>query len=990
MEIETVLQIAPNSTDPSSPATATCLALVPSACSLRRRSPRLLASQNGVLKQCASKPNSENSRCINGRKAKLSSKERDLQIVVSQYSTDNLNEVYFLPIAMSPPPPPPFRRSPRLLMSNVAQNGTVILPVVKLNGMNSSNVPQNCTTVKRSLNKLNCEKSVSNSSKRKRVELSTEEKRKGKERKSGKDQKNGIGGCFFVGDQVPDEEARQKWPYRYVETAKKRRGQTACSNNNDDDDDVLILNVKFHYSQARIGGSIIKLGDCAHIKSPEGKPNYVGMILEFFETERGENYVRVQWFYRAEDTVIGEHSSLHDNKRLFISDLKNDNLLDCLVSKVRVAQISLGQEKRVLPSCNYYYDMKYSLEYSTFSTINSYDSTEQKQGNFIMSSYTASENCDKINSSNNINKNNKSENEVYLLDLYCGCGGMSTGLCYGAQIGGLNLVTKWAIDFDAIACKSLKQNHPNVEVRNGSAEDFLELIKAWEKLCKRYINNGNEKRINKRKTHFTSKKKNHKKKNNSSSKKEEEEEYEVWKIVNICYGEPNKDDKRGLHFKVRWKGYTENDDTWESIENLSNCHEAIREYITEGYNSKILPLPGQVGVICGGPPCQGMSGYNRHRNFDAPLEDEKNKQVIVFMDIVEFLKPKYILMENVTDILKFAKGTIGKYAVGRLVGMRYQSRLGIMAAGSYGLPQFRLRVFLWGCLMNQKLPKFPLPTHETVLRYGSPAAFERNLVGYDENTPRQLEKALVLEDILSDLPPVDNKETRDEMPYLKDPQTEFQKYIRTPSFEMLGAKNTEPKVYDHQSFPLNDDDYLRVCQIPKRKGANFRDLPGVIVGPDNVAKLDPKMEQIFLPSGRPLIPNYALNFDDGKSLRPFARLWWDEVVATVVTVPDSHSMAVLHPEQDRTLTVRECARLQGFPDFYRFSGSVKDRYRQIGNAVAIPVGKALGFTLAMAWQNKTGDNDEPLMTLPLHFSFCPVHPVNKVLNDSHFSTDSLP
>ena len=66
------------------------------------------------------------------------------------------------------------------------------------------------------------------------------------------------------------------------------------------------------------------------------------------------------------------------------------------------------------------------------------------------------------------------------------------------------------------------------------------------------------------------------------------------------------------------------------------------------------------------------------------------------MDIVEYLRPKYVLMENVVDILRFSEGFLGRYAVGRLVSMNYQSRMGIMAAGSYGLPQFRLRVFLWG------------------------------------------------------------------------------------------------------------------------------------------------------------------------------------------------------------------------------------------------------------------------------------------------------
>ena len=107
-------------------------------------------------------------------------------------------------------------------------------------------------------------------------------------------------------------------------------------------------------------------------------------------------------------------------------------------------------------------------------------------------------------------------------------------------------------------------------------------------------------------------------------------------------------------------------------------------------------MQGDADVICGGPPCQGISGYNRHRNADSPFDDERNRQIIVFMDIVNFLKPKYVLMENVVDILQFAKGSVGRYALSRLVRMNYQARLGIVAAGCYGLPQYRLRVFFWG------------------------------------------------------------------------------------------------------------------------------------------------------------------------------------------------------------------------------------------------------------------------------------------------------
>ncbi|XP_076953769.1 DNA (cytosine-5)-methyltransferase CMT3-like [Bidens hawaiensis] len=122
------------------------------------------------------------------------------------------------------------------------------------------------------------------------------------------------------------------------------------------------------------------------------------------------------------------------------------------------------------------------------------------------------------------------------------------------------------------------------------------------------------------------------------------------------------------------------------------------------------------------------------------------------MDIIDFLKPKFVLMENVVDIVKFADGILGYHAVGRLVSMSYQTRLGIMAAGSYGVPQCRLRVFLWGANTMMNLPQFPLPTHEVVGRGVVPVEFKDCIVGSDNDKSYKLEKSIFLGDAISDLP----------------------------------------------------------------------------------------------------------------------------------------------------------------------------------------------------------------------------------------------
>ena len=68
----------------------------------------------------------------------------------------------------------------------------------------------------------------------------------------------------------------------------------------------------------------------------------------------------------------------------------------------------------------------------------------------------------------------------------------------------------------------------------------------------------------------------------------------------------------------------------------------------------------------------------------------------MFIDIVSHLRPKFVLMENVVDLVKFAGDFLSRYAMGCLVGMGYQARMGTMVAGAYGLPRFHMCVFLWG------------------------------------------------------------------------------------------------------------------------------------------------------------------------------------------------------------------------------------------------------------------------------------------------------
>nr|GLL44511.1 DNA (cytosine-5)-methyltransferase CMT2 isoform X1 [Ipomoea trifida] len=490
----------------------------------------------------------------------------------------------------------------------------------------------------------------------------------------------------FIGEPIPTEEAQERWRWRYdlkVSQRSKKQGWIL----NADEEDEVILNVDCHYAQAKVLSFILNIGDCVYVK------------------------------------VMRDAAALHEKKRLFYSTLMNDNLLDCIISKVNVTEISpgLGLEVNKSPLSGFYYDMEYCVDYSTFrnlptvQSVNNWDSPSLIDASYKpITAYPVEhfKSCE------------PTKVELSLLDLYAGCGGMSTGLCLGAKLSGLNLVTKWAVDYEKSACNSLKCNHPETQVRNESVENFLKLLKEWEKLCKKY---GSEPYAGSDDV-LEDMEEGEDDANSLADSDDSDAEYEILRLVDICFGDPNDTGKPGIHFQVRWKGYGPSEDTWEPIDGLKDGKESIHDFVRRGKISKLLPLPGDVDVICGGPPCQGISGYNRHRNVSAPLDDERNRQIIVFMDVVEFLRPKYVLMENVPDILRFDKASLGrniKTIVTLMVGSKWQ-----------------------------KLPPFPLPTHDVIVRYWPPPEFERNTVAYDEGQPRELEEALVLRDAISDLPAV--------------------------------------------------------------------------------------------------------------------------------------------------------------------------------------------------------------------------------------------
>ncbi|KAJ4744590.1 Cytosine-specific methyltransferase [Rhynchospora pubera] len=343
---------------------------------------------------------------------------------------------------------------------------------------------------------------------------------------------------------------------------------------------------------------------------------------------------------------------------------------------------------------------------------------------------------------------------------------------------------------------------------------------------------------------------------------------------------------------------------------------------------KNLPIPGEVEFINGGPPCQGFSGMNRFNK--STWSKVQCEMILAFLSFADYFRPKYFLLENVRNFVSFNKGQTFRLAIASLIEMGYQVRFGILEAGAFGVAQSRKRAFIWAAAPNETLPDWPQPMHV----FASPQlrislSDGQSYAAVCSTANGAPFRSITVRDTIGDLPEVENGANKVTMDYKSDPVSWFQKKIRG---NMIALN-------DHISKEMNELNLIRCKHIPKRPGADWRDLP------DEKIKLSTGQTADLIPW---CLPNTAKRHNQWKGL--FGRLDWEGNFPTSITDPQPMGKVGMcfHPEQDRILTVRECARSQGFPDSYKFSGNIINKHRQIGNAVPPPLAYALGRKLKEA------------------------------------------
>uniref|UniRef100_A0A4W3I946 DNA (cytosine-5)-methyltransferase n=1 Tax=Callorhinchus milii TaxID=7868 RepID=A0A4W3I946_CALMI len=383
-----------------------------------------------------------------------------------------------------------------------------------------------------------------------------------------------------------------------------------------------------------------------------------------------------------------------------------------------------------------------------------------------------------------------------------------------------------------------------------------------------------------------------------------------------------------------------------------------------------LPQRGDVELLCGGPPCQGFSGMNRFNS--RTYSKFKNSLVVSYLSYCDYYRPRFFLLENVRNFVSFKRSMVLKLTLRCLVRMGYQCTFGVLQAGQYGVAQTRRRAIVLAAAPGEKLPLFPEPLHVFAPRACqlSVAVDDKKFFSNITRTKSAPYRTITVRDTMSDLPEIRNGASALEISYNGEPQSWFQRQIRGTQYQ--------PILRDHICKDMSALVAGRMRHVPLAPGSDWRDLPNI-----EVRLSDGTMTKRLRYTHRDKKNGYSstgalrgvCSCAEGKpcdsadrqfnTLIPwclphtgnrhnhwaglYGRLEWDGFFSTTVTNPEPMGKQgrVLHPEQHRVVSVRECARSQGFPDTYRFFGNILDKHRQVGNAVPPPLAKAIGTEMKL-------------------------------------------
>jgi len=356
---------------------------------------------------------------------------------------------------------------------------------------------------------------------------------------------------------------------------------------------------------------------------------------------------------------------------------------------------------------------------------------------------------------------------------------------------------------------------------------------------------------------------------------------------------------------------------------------------------KIIEKCGEgIDIIIGGPPCQSFSLIGpRSGNRDGNHRRYKimDRLYIEYLKLVKELKPSFVVFENVKGILSKRDGRGNHYidiiiSDFKKLGYSFESENEniktdyiVLNAADYGVPQTRERVFLIGNNLAIKNP-YPLPTH-TKPEY------------------------VTLFEAIGDLPRVKAKIT----------------YTDIKNKDRSGIGRYNKRVYNGKdSVEYHTDLFKKHYRLVGKRGRIFLDF----VKPDgqdvliyHVARGQKRDDVVLFKGMKQGMTAKDVFESKKKNIRRLKKLIkydmssfqdkykkqsWNKPCSTVFAHLEKDGNRFIHPDsrQARTITPREAARIQSFPDWYEFEGPFTKKFRQIGNAVPLLLAMVIAKTIA--------------------------------------------
>jgi DNA (cytosine-5)-methyltransferase 1 len=303
---------------------------------------------------------------------------------------------------------------------------------------------------------------------------------------------------------------------------------------------------------------------------------------------------------------------------------------------------------------------------------------------------------------------------------------------------------------------------------------------------------------------------------------------------------------------------------------------------------------GELGVLVGGPPCQGFSVL-RHKHV---LEDPRNGLMRRFLKIAIETRPRLFIIENVPSLLTAANGKFWDEIQSYMVD-DYFVKAEVLNAYDYGVPQWRKRTFIAGLRKDLEISDFSLPSVQATKKVHAKALIPD---GEEKDFLPIIKPWIATEEAIGDLPPL-------------QPGEEASFYTREPFTDYQAARRRGSNVLSNHVARRHDEKFLEKLAKIEEGGSN-QELDG------------------------------RSRFDRGREIKylsqAYGRLHRKGIAQTITAhFLNPGSGRFIHYQDLRSITVREAARFQSFDDNFVFYGPVQTQQRLVGNAVPPLMARAL-------------------------------------------------